>query len=1495
MSAIIGTVSRVTGQFSVQRVNGTVSELAKNDEIYEGDTVRGSGNTSELNTLVVNMVDGVDVVMRGDESQLFDASLLQDEFAENETVTDIESIEAMVDDVDFIGDIQDDVDDIDTEAGDEEVITSSTDTKMNDFAQNNEEIQDINAELKDVDREEKKSTLDNEYQENRESSASNEEAINSEVSDIVSNMSELIDAANAATLAANIATDSVNAAAQAADNNPSVENLEAAERAQITANIASTEAATAALTLEDVIANLNAVAARVGKDVDTTEAVIAVQNANEASTTAINAATASEIVTDNEIAEMVSNLTNLINIANVAAQNANVLADEADEAVRLANETSTLENLNRAQYAQGAASQAANSSVDAASALENALSQLEEAADAANEEISSEVIMSANGAIDSADNSADNANQSANENLHVSTIVDSDASDNSIDENVADGTYTGVTLNAVDVDGEEVTYNITDDVPFRVEADGRVVVDGDNAIDFESTQNYTFDVTATSTDGTISTQSVTIEVNNINEAPQIENTQTISMTEDSLDGFTGYGSTWSGDVYSIVTQAEMLSHLNISDVDSNDFTVTLANHDDGSSYHHGLQATDSAFSNTTSNRYDEMVIQVTQEFLDTYPQIDAQVGDFYFDNVEFDKLGEGESANISFGVVVNDGELTSEAHTVNIEVTGSNDAPIITVTDTTATEDIAQIIANVSDVDGTIDTSILTAENGTVTIADNGDITYTPNADFNGNDTVSISVTDNGGETTTQTFNVSVDAVNDGPIAVDDGNTNVGHETAGATSGVTVTGIYRNGSDENVLDGVEDTLVTSRGHSYFEHGAFGHTGYNYMGGHHWFNDHGISLSDIKGGVITFSDGTVGVIDAGSNGAGATESSYIYYNAADNIEIGQAYFETTEDRALRIDVLSNDSDADGDAVILMDVENPVTNANGDAIGTAVISGGRILFTPNDEMDKLGAGESQDVQFNYTVSDGNGATDAATVNIKVMGTNDGPVVGDDIHLGTIDEDASIEFTEAQLLANSSDIDTNDILSVNSLSSDNGTISDLGDGNFRFTPNENYNGDVNISFNVNDGHTNVSSNATLSINSVNDGPVASEDGKVDGTIDTHADYGDMVAGAGNSVTVTGIYAAGSDINMLDGKPELETLNDYRFVGDDQDRGYNYMGNHDYFSDNGINTSQMRGGVVTFSDGSVGIIDSASNGVERDRDGDGTIDYEENAYIYYKSYEDLHSSTIVTDEDSAITIDVLVNDTDADGDTLEITEIQGQDVSGGQTVDVTDGDTVLGTATVVDGKVEFTPSETLQEMNDGENQDVSFEYTISDGTVTDTANVTVNVTGANEIVVGTNDNDTITGTSGNDEISGLAGNDTIYAGAGDDTISLDVNDSVMDGGEGLDTLVATDNIEIDFSALSDNISNIETIDLGAGEQNITSLSVEDVLDMTDTDNLLRIDGDSNDSIDLNTQGDDAEWTLGDFKTDAETGATYQEVTGEVDGQNITLEISTDVTIDES
>ena len=136
------------------------------------------------------------------------------------------------------------------------------------------------------------------------------------------------------------------------------------------------------------------------------------------------------------------------------------------------------------------------------------------------------------------------------------------------------------------------------------------------------------------------------------------------------------------------------------------------------------------------------------------------------------------------------------------------------------------------------------------------------------------------------------------------------------------------------------------------------------------------------------------------------------------------------------------------------------------------------------------------------------------------------------------------------------------------------------------------------------------------------------------------------------------------------------------------------------------------------------------------------------------------------------------------------------------------------------------------------------------------------------------------------------INTGSGDDTIIVeDFVSGSIDGGEGLDTLVFGE-VNIDLSALDDKISNIETIKLDSGDQNITSLTTEDVLNITDSDNVLRIDGDSDDTVSL----DSGEWTLGDFKTDAETGVGYNEYTGQADdGSSVTLEISTNVDVEQS
>ena len=118
--------------------------------------------------------------------------------------------------------------------------------------------------------------------------------------------------------------------------------------------------------------------------------------------------------------------------------------------------------------------------------------------------------------------------------------------------------------------------------------------------------------------------------------------------------------------------------------------------------------------------------------------------------------------------------------------------------------------------------------------------------------------------------------------------------------------------------------------------------------------------------------------------------------------------------------------------------------------------------------------------------------------------------------------------------------------------------------------------------------------------------------------------------------------------------------------------------------------------------------------------------------------------------------------------------------------------------------------------------------------------------------------------------------------------SDDTIDGGDGLDT-IDIDGENIDFSGLDDGqLLNIEVIDMsGEGDQTI-ELELQDVMDITDGDNDLTIEGDEGDVVELNS----SEWSLGGHDVPSEdTGETYDVYTG-IDDADVSLEIDTDVTV---
>jgi len=887
-------------------------------------------------------------------------------------------------------------------------------------------------------------------------------------------------------------------------------------------------------------------------------------------------------------------------------------------------------------------------------------------------------------------------------------------------------------------------------------AQGTLTDNGNGTFTFTPRENYNGAVTI-SYDVTDGMQSVpataAINLEAVNDAPIITSAETINISEDSMEGFTGYGEIWEGDVYSVVTQAEMLAHLGISDVDSDTFTVSLA--DAEVAWHGGIEANDTVFNSDTlasnSVNGDETVVQITQEFLDNYPNVDAEVGDFYFDHVDFDKLSDGEIAGINFSVQVSDGESNGEPHNLTIQVTGSNDGPVVSgevtlvggVEDKSHSFTAADLLTNTTDIDAHDTLSVINvsvdADHGTLTANPDGTFTFTPKENYNGAVTISYDVTD-GIEIVSTSASLDLAAVNDNPIAVDDSAVNRqvlldgnnsslitdssiiennsepytvslditpeaqdygyiisnGGQTGSASGFFVTRGVY--GKDSSVYQvGVadENQFVIFQG-GQVENGQQSNLTFTYDGQELIVYQDGVDITDT-GTIITRAGRDLPMqsvtIGAPSNVPtlyefkGETDNIQIYDTALDAMEVGQIQsgiipdqegllvhytFEgessltdqsgnghslhsngdiqftevidpelsTGEDSTLTINtetLLANDSDVDGDTLSITAVSEEVLDRDGKIVGTAVQDeDGNIIFTPGEALDSLADGESKEVSFTYTVSDGQGGTDTAMTTLNVQGTNDKPVVGS-VDLGEIKEDSEIKFEASDLLKNSSDVD-GDKLTVIDVSVDKefGSIEFSTDreGNVetvKFIPNENFNGeDVPITFIAADGQVKVEGRATIDVTAVNDDPIAVDDTYISAPLIDPENTGELTGGATRGVRVTGIYARGSEENLLEGKPDLTTLSDHYYF----DHG---------FADNGISRGELRGGIITFEDGTQGIIDTSSNGVARDRDGDGTIDYEENAYIYYSAYE--VEGPLQTDEDTVLTItqDTLVaNDTD-------------------------------------------------------------------------------------------------------------------------------------------------------------------------------------------------------------------------------------------------------------
>ena len=173
--------------------------------------------------------------------------------------------------------------------------------------------------------------------------------------------------------------------------------------------------------------------------------------------------------------------------------------------------------------------------------------------------------------------------------------------------------------------------------------------------------------------------------------------------------------------------------------------------------------------------------------------------------------------------------------------------------------------------------------------------------------------------------------------------------------------------------------------------------------------------------------------------------------------------TDEGIAVTVAVLGNDTDADGDSLLVTGVTQ---GANGSVVIDAVSN--NPIYTPN-------AGFVGNDTFTYTISDGKGgsATGTVTVTVNVVGNRPPVANNDSVKTGM---NVTITIPASTLVANDTDPD-GDTLSIDSVQAAiQGTVSIVG-GNVSFTPSAGFEGNASFTYTVQDGNGGTST-ATVNV---------------------------------------------------------------------------------------------------------------------------------------------------------------------------------------------------------------------------------------------------------------------------------------------------------------------------------------------------------------------------------------------------------------------------------
>ncbi|MEX0618383.1 MAG: Ig-like domain-containing protein [Pseudohongiellaceae bacterium] len=433
------------------------------------------------------------------------------------------------------------------------------------------------------------------------------------------------------------------------------------------------------------------------------------------------------------------------------------------------------------------------------------------------------------------------------------------------------------------------------------------------------------------------------------------------------------------------------------------------------------------------------------------PTVSIHHNQLVFDpGTAYDYLSRNETATAVVEYQMSDNNGGTDSSTVTVTITGTNDRPVATADIATVDEDSAVTIdalANDYDVDQS-DTIAITAvtqspHGGLATIVD-GSIVFDTQGDFetlaaDESETITLGyeIADNNGATHTAEIDMTVTGVNDAPEANDD--------TAAITENQSRTvAVLANDTDIDASDvhTVDAALLLTDGRPAFAPGAMP----------------AVSVANDK---VSFNPGDAYDYLAVGESTTATIR-YVMSDDKGGIDSANLTIEITgtndrpvaegdsgtvaEDGELVLDVLANDSDVDqSDTLSVVEVGFAAPNLD----GSVRIENGTVVYDTEGSFEHLGAGETSTIDIYYVIQDSVGADAAAPITVTVEGVNDAPTAA-------MDEASTTESGSVliDVLANDTDIDANDTLSINNVSVVYGEGSaSIENGQIRFNTNGQY----------------------------------------------------------------------------------------------------------------------------------------------------------------------------------------------------------------------------------------------------------------------------------------------------------------------------------------------------------------------------------------------------------------------------------------------------------